>query len=109
MATSHQRRDRAGSRAPAAVSQTVNGSQIRSVSALLSMLRSAHMMATNEASTSRCRPLRRRSAARLKARLSPATLPSPMAHTTDARLAHDQYWNGRFVAIPCQYRCCTKM
>ena len=29
------------------------------------------------------------------ARPMPATLPSPIAHTTDAKLAHDQYWNGR--------------
>ena len=41
-------------------------------------------------------------AATSKARAMPATLPNPMAHTTDARFAHDQYWNGRFIAMPCQ-------
>ncbi|CNN31068.1 Uncharacterised protein [Mycobacterium tuberculosis] len=32
----------------------------------------------------------------------PATLPSPIAHTTHARLAQLQYWNGRSLATPCQ-------
>ena len=41
-------------------------------------------------------------AAMSNARPMPATLPSPIAHTTDAKLAHDQYWNGRSRAMPCQ-------
>ena len=36
------------------------------------------------------------------ARPMPATLPSPIAQTTDAKFAHDQYWKGRSVAMPCQ-------
>src|SRR5271163_698369 len=92
---SHSRCDRGGSSAGAAVSQTVHGSQIRSVSALLSMLTSAQTMATSIARSSRCRPDRRRIAAGSNTRPSPATLPKPIAHTTDARLPQLQYWNGR--------------
>ena len=50
---SHQRCDRGGSSAGAAVSQIMNGSQMRSVSALLSMLMSAHTIASSAASTTR--------------------------------------------------------
>ena len=32
----------------------------------------------------------------------PATVPRPTAHTTEARFAHPQYWNGRLFAMPCQ-------
>ncbi|MDT5244876.1 MAG: hypothetical protein QOD36_2252, partial [Mycobacterium sp.] len=40
LSANHQRCDRGGNNAPAAVSHTVNGSQMRSVSALLNMDRS---------------------------------------------------------------------
>ena len=41
-------------------------------------------------------------AARSNTRLMPATLPNPIAHTTHARFAQLQYWNGRSLAMPCQ-------
>jgi len=91
LSASHQRCDRGGSNAPAAVSHTVNGNQMRSVSALLSMDRSAHRIASSAPSTTRRRPGRRLIAATSNARPIPATLPNPIAHTTDAKFPHDQY------------------
>ena len=41
-------------------------------------------------------------AAQSNTRATPATPPNPIAHTTHARLAQLQYWNGRSLAIPCQ-------
>ena len=82
---------------------------MRSVSALLSMLRSAQRIASSAPSTTRWIPERRLIAAMSNARPTPATPPNPMAHTTDARLAHDQYWNGRSSAMPCQYRSWTRV
>src|ERR1700722_21015801 len=102
LAASHQRWDDLGSSAGAAVNHTMNGSQMRSVSALLSMLRSAHRIAAIAASTNRCRPERRRIAAISKTRANPATLAGPIAHATDARFAQRQYWKGGFIAMPCQ-------
>ena len=58
LAASQHRCDGRGSSAGAAVSQTVYGSQIRSVSALLSMLKSAHRIARSIAKSSRCSPER---------------------------------------------------
>src|SRR5277367_657813 len=92
---SHSSCDSGGSSAGAAVSQTVNASQIRSVSALLRLLTTAYTTATSIARSSRYRPDRRRIAAGSNTRPSPATLPKPIAHTTDARLPQLQYWNGR--------------
>lgn len=45
--------ERTGSSAAAAVSQMVNGNQMRSTSALLSMLRSAHTTAASTPNNSR--------------------------------------------------------
>ncbi|CNV45861.1 Uncharacterised protein [Mycobacterium tuberculosis] len=90
MTASQSRCERGGSSAGAAVSQMVKGSQIRSVSALLSMLRSAKAMAASTASSSRWQPDRRLIAARSNTRLRPATLPNPIAQTTHAKFAQDQ-------------------
>ena len=63
---SHKRCDRTGSSAGAAVSQMVNGSQIRSTSALLSMLKSAQTTAASIASNNNWKPRRRLMAAASK-------------------------------------------
>src|ERR1700741_2276071 len=60
LTASHSRWERTGSNAGAAVSQTVNGSQIRSTSALLSMLKSSQPMVVSIASSTRWKPDRRR-------------------------------------------------
>jgi hypothetical protein len=73
------------------VSQTSNGNQIRSVSAFDSIDRSANRIAVSAASTNRCSPERRLIAAMSNTRPTPATLPNPIAHTTEAQLAQLQY------------------
>jgi hypothetical protein len=59
-------------------------------------------MAASAPSSNTCSPERRLIAWMSNTLPSPATLPSPIAHTTDAKLAQAQYRNGRLLAMPSQ-------
>ena len=93
----------------AATSHTMNGSQMRS---RLGLAEAGQVGGHDRQQCAEHHQvqagLRRRSAARSTTRLSPATPPSPIAQITDPKFAQPQYAKGRSLAMPCQYRSCTR-